>query len=79
MIVESRSNGDKSMHFYNCHRADHPDRSSRSDGHDMFETVHDGPFHRSRRSFLSDGYAQKAYKTMCSSDVQTIRVGNQSN
>ena len=36
--------------------------SSRSDGHDIFETVHDGPFHRNRRSFRSDGYAQIPYK-----------------
>ena len=62
MIVGSRSNNDKSMCFYDCHRADHPDRSSRSDGHDMFETVHDGHFHRNRRSFRSDGYAQKPIK-----------------
>ena len=27
------------------------DRQSRSDGHDLIETVHDGPFHRNRRSF----------------------------
>ena len=27
------------------------DRPSRSDGHDLIETVHDGPFHRNRRSF----------------------------
>ena len=27
------------------------DRRSRSDGHDLIETVHDGPFHRNRRSF----------------------------
>ena len=40
----------------------------------MFETVHDGPFHRNRQSFRSDGYAQKPYKTMCSSHVRSIRV-----
>ena len=27
------------------------DRRSRSDGHDLIETVHDGPFHRNRLSF----------------------------
>ena len=27
------------------------DCRSRSDGHDLIETVHDGPFHRNRRSF----------------------------
>ena len=53
--------------FYNGHHADHPDHPSRSDGHEMFETVHDGPFHRNRQSFRSDGYAQMYYKTMCSS------------
>ena len=51
----------------------------RSDGHNIFEMVHRGPFHRNRRSFRWDGYAQNVYKTRYSSDVQTIRVGNQSN
>ena len=79
MIVGSRSNGDKSKRFYNAHLADHPDRSSRSDGHDMFETVHDGPFHRNRRSKRSDGYTQNLYKRRGSSTIVTIRVGIQSN
>ena len=37
-------------------------RPSRSDGHDLFETVHDGPFHRNRRSKRSDGYDQEPFK-----------------
>ena len=37
-------------------------RPSRSDGHDLIETVHRGPFHRNRRSKWSDGYAQIYYK-----------------
>ena len=37
-------------------------RPSRSDGHDLIETVHRGPFHRNRRSKWSDGYAQICYK-----------------
>ena len=41
---------------------DHPDHPPRSDGHDTFETVHDGLFQRNCRSFRSDGYAQNLYK-----------------
>ena len=37
-------------------------RPSHSDGHDLIETVHDGPFHRNRRSKRSDGYAQILFK-----------------
>ena len=50
------------------------DRWSRSDGHDLFETVHDGPFHHNRRSFSSDGYDQKPYKKTCSSTFLSIWV-----
>ena len=65
--------------FYNVICVDHPGRRSRSDGYDLFETVHNGPFHHNRRSFRSDGYAQNMYKMRGSSDVLSIRVGNQSN
>ena len=75
MIVGSRSNGEKSKRFYNAHRADHLDRSSRLDGHDMFETVHDGLL----RPKGSDGYAQNLYKRRGSSTILSIRVGIQSN
>ena len=34
----------------------------RSDGCDLTKTVHDGPFHRNRRSFRLNGYAQIPYK-----------------
>ena len=43
------------------------DRRSRSDGHDLIETVHDGPFHRNRQSKRSDGYENSPYKKPCSS------------
>ena len=79
MIVGSRSDGGKRARFITVICADHPGRRSRSDGYDLFETVHDGPFHRNRRSFRSDGYAQNMYKRRGSSDVLSIRVGNQSN
>ena len=71
--------GANSCIFITLIYAAHPDRSSRSDGHDLSETVHDGPFHRNHRSKQSDGYAQMYYKMTCFSDVQTIRVGIQSN
>ena len=54
--------GTRSKAFINAYQGLHPDCPSRSNGHDIFETVHDGPFHRSRRSFRSDGYTQIAYK-----------------
>ena len=79
MIVGSRSDDGKRARFIAVICADHPRRRSRSDGYDLFETVHDGPFHRNRRSFRSDGYAQNMYKRRGSSDVLSIRVGNQSN
>ena len=47
----------------------HPDPPSRSDGCDLIEMVHDGPFHRNPRSFRSDGYAQIPYKKRRSSDL----------
>ena len=75
--VRSRSKGRKSSRFINASQTLHPDRPSRSDGHDMFKMVHDGPFHRNRRSFRSDGYTQNVYKMTCSSDFLSIRVGNQ--
>ena len=61
--------------FYNGHLRGiiwtvHRDRTATN----FFETVHDGPFHRNRRSFRSDSYAQMYYKTKCSSDVLSIRV-----
>ena len=55
------------MHFVTAICADHPDRPSRLDGCEFLETGHDGPFHRNRRSFRLDGYAQMYYKIMCSS------------
>ena len=83
MIVGSRSNDGKKTRFITVIDADHPDRLSRSDGCDFFETAHDRPFHRNRRSFRSDrrsdGYAKNMYKMRGSSDVLSIRVGNQSN
>ena len=45
-IQRRRSNA-----FYNASQRLHPDHRSRSNGHDIFETVHGGPFHRSRQSF----------------------------
>ena len=74
MIVGSRSNGGKSARFITVICADYLGCRSRSDGYDLFETVHDGPFHRNRQSFRSDGYAQNMYKSRGSSDVLSIRV-----
>ena len=71
--------GANSCVFITLIYAAHPDRSSRSDGHDLSETVDDGPFYDNRWSKRSDGYAQMYYKMTCSSDVQTIRGGIQSN
>ena len=48
----------------------------RSNRRDIFKTVHDGPFHRNRRSFRSDGYDKKPYIKRCSSTIVSIRVGN---
>ena len=79
MIVRSRSDGGKRAHFITDICADHLGRRSRSDDYDLFETVHDGPYHCNRRSFRSDGYAQNMYKRRGSSDVISIRVGIQSN
>ena len=45
-IIQRRSNA-----FYNAYQQPHPDRRSRSNGHDIFEAVHGGPFHRNGRSF----------------------------
>ena len=56
-----------------------PSPSSRSDGHDIFETVHDGPFHRNRRSFRLDGYTQMPYKNKVFFLFVSIRVRNKSN
>ena len=50
------------------------DRPSRSDGHDIFETVHDGPFHRNRRSKQSDGYDFSPYIYTCSSSFLSIQA-----
>ena len=50
------------------------DRRSRSDGHDLIEMVHDGPFHCNRRSKRLDGYEFSPYKTKCSSSFLSIRV-----
>ena len=69
VIVGSQSNDDKMTRFITTICADYPDRPSRSNDCDFFETVHDGTFHRKRRSFRSDGYAQISYKTMCSSQL----------
>ena len=43
------------------------DRPSRSDGHDLIETVHDGPFHRNRRS-------NSPYKTTRSSRLYAFEL-----
>ena len=56
--VGSRFKGRDSRCFITHLIRPHPDPPSRSDGCDLTETVHDGPFHRNRRSFRSDGYAQ---------------------
>ena len=56
------------MRFIKASQRPHLDRPSRSDGYDLIETVHDGPFHCNRRSFRSDGYAQMYYEMMCSSE-----------
>ena len=50
------------------------DRPSRSDGHDLSETVHDGPFHRNRRSKWSDGYENSPYKTTRSSRLYAFEL-----
>ena len=47
----------------------HPNPPSKSDDYDITEMVHDGLFHRNRRSFRSDGYAQIPCKKRCSSDL----------
>ena len=46
--VGSRSKEQNRLRFITHLIRSHPDRRSGSDGHDLFETVHDGPFHRNR-------------------------------
>ena len=77
VIAGSRSNGDKSRRFKTLIARIDLSPSSRSDGHEIFEMVHNGPFHRNRRSKRSNGYAQNLYKMTCSSTILSIRVGNQ--
>ena len=67
--VRSRSKGRNSRRFINASQTLHPDRPSRSIGHDIFKTVHGGPFHCNCRSFRSGGYAQMPYKMTCSYDL----------
>ena len=49
--VQSRSKGRNSRRFINASQTLHPNGPSRSNGHDIFETVHGGSFNRNRRSF----------------------------
>ena len=49
-------------------------RPSRSNSHDLIETVHDGPFHRNRRSKRSDGYENSPYKMTCSSRLYAFEL-----
>ena len=77
VIAGSRSNDDKSRRFKTLIARIDLSPSSRSDGHDIFKTVHRGPFHHNRRSFRSDGYDKKPYIKICSSTIVSIRVGNQ--
>ena len=60
--------------FKHLNRADDQSQRSRSDGWDLTETVHDGSFHRNRRSKRSDGYAQNCYKTKCSSSLYVFEL-----
>ena len=47
----------------------------KSNDRNLIETVHDGPFHRNRRSKWSYGYAQLAYIKRCSSTIVSILRG----
>ena len=62
MTAGSRFDGENQGVFKTFNRADDQSCRSRSDGWDLTETVHRGPFHRNRRSKRSDGYAQISFK-----------------
>ena len=77
--VRSRSKGRHLRRFITIIYGSNRGRLSRSDGHNLIETVHDRPFHRNRRSKRSDGYTQNCYKKACSSTFVSIRVESQAN
>ena len=54
--------GAKSEHFYNASQAMHLDPPSQIRRSRIFRNGPSWTFHHNRRSFQSDGYAQKAYK-----------------